>query len=123
MQAAIPLMRAQGGGSIVNVSSGTTQRVFPGLAPYSSTKHALNNLSLVARAELAPEHIVVSVVYPFITDTGFAANAVRDGSPRPPAPAGMQGDTAEYTAGLILDAVRSGDAEVFASRVQAMPRG
>nr|WP_082505955.1 SDR family oxidoreductase [Deinococcus sp. Leaf326] len=40
MQQAVPVMQAGGGGSIVNISSGTTLRLFPGLAPYSSTKHA-----------------------------------------------------------------------------------
>ena len=35
MQQAAPVMQAGGGGSIVNISSGTTMRLFPGLAPYS----------------------------------------------------------------------------------------
>jgi NAD(P)-dependent dehydrogenase (short-subunit alcohol dehydrogenase family) len=38
MQAAIPLMRAQGGGAIVNVSSGTSKMTLPGVGPYVSTK-------------------------------------------------------------------------------------
>ena len=53
MQAVVPLMRAQGGGAIVNVSSGTTRMVIPGLGPYSSTKSMLNQLSATARAEWA----------------------------------------------------------------------
>ncbi|MFC4453087.1 SDR family oxidoreductase [Deinococcus sonorensis] len=117
MQAAIPLMRQQGGGAIVNVSSGTTKMLIPGLAPYSSSKHALNNLSLVARAELAPDGIVVSVVHPGMTDTDFGRNSVsatpeRAGSYR-------QGDPPEYAAGLILEAVQTGAAEVYAASVQA----
>lgn len=62
MQQAAPVMQAGGGGSIVNISSGTTRGLFPGLAPYASTKAALNYLSLVARAELAPLGITVGVV-------------------------------------------------------------
>src|SRR5579875_3865172 len=71
MQAAIPLMRNRGGGSIVNVSSGTTLMVPTGTAGYASTKAALNMLSRTARAELAEEGIAVSVVYPFVTATEF----------------------------------------------------
>ena len=53
MQAAIPVMRRQGGGTIVNISSGTTFMYAPGLSGYSATKRALNGLSLTARGELA----------------------------------------------------------------------
>ena len=42
-QAAIPVMRAQGGGLIVNISSMTTRQLWPSLGGYASTKHALNS--------------------------------------------------------------------------------
>ena len=45
MQAVLPLMRAGSGGSIINVSSATSLRVFAGLGGYSATKVALNMLS------------------------------------------------------------------------------
>ena len=59
MQAVVPVMRERGGGSIVNVSSGTTRMVPAptGTAGYASTKAALNMLSRIARAELAGEGI------------------------------------------------------------------
>src|SRR5580658_7856087 len=41
MQAAIPLMRAQGGGSIVNINSGTAFMTVPQYGVYSSSKRAL----------------------------------------------------------------------------------
>src|SRR5205823_8513223 len=65
MQAVIPIMRRQGGGIIINVSSGTSKMVLPGVGPYSSTKYALNALTLTARLELAEDNIRVGVVYPF----------------------------------------------------------
>jgi short-subunit dehydrogenase len=71
MQAVIPPMRKQGGGAIVNVSSMTSRMVLPGVGGYSATKAALNLLSQVARRELAPDGIVVSVVYPAVTATEF----------------------------------------------------
>lgn len=126
MQAAAVHMRQQGGGLIVNVSSGTTMRVLPGVGAYSSTKHALNNLSQVARLELAGDGIRVGVVYPFITETAFAANAGAAPHPeadRPdsaPRPAGVQPDTAEYAASLIVQAIETEEPEVYAEQVRRM---
>ncbi len=116
MQQALPVMRAQGSGNIVNVSSGTTKMLVPGLAPYSSTKHALNNLSLVARAEFAPLGIVVSLVHPGMTATDFGYNSVQSDPKR--AAGYVQGDSAEYAGGLIVEAVRTGEAEVYAESVR-----
>src|SRR5581483_7833215 len=79
MQAVIPLMRAQGGGSIVNINSGTAFMTIPQYSVYSSSKRALLGFSLTARAELENEHIVVSEIYPFITATNFGKN--RMGNP------------------------------------------
>ncbi len=42
MQAVIPVMREQGGGMIVNISSNVSKMYIPGLAAYASTKYALN---------------------------------------------------------------------------------
>ena len=41
MQAVIPLMRAQGGGSIVNINSGTAFMTIPQYSVYSASKRAL----------------------------------------------------------------------------------
>lgn len=109
MQAVIPAMRRQGGGSIINVSSGTTRRVLPGVGAYAATKAGLNMLSAVARRELADDGIVVSTVYPFITATEFhdvlRAGRLASGAGRPPA------QSAEEVAGAILGLIRSGDEE------------
>ena len=71
LQAVVPVMRERGGGSIVNVSSGTTLMLLVGTGGYAATKTALNMLSRTARAELAGENIVVSTVYPFVAATEF----------------------------------------------------
>lgn len=69
IQAALPFLREQGGGHIVNVSSmGGMMGVF-GYSAYCASKHALNGLSHVLRAELAPEGIHVHLVCPPETDT------------------------------------------------------
>ncbi len=112
MQAVTPIMRSQGGGVIVNVSSMVSKMFIPGLATYASTKYALNALTLTARAELAPDNIRVGVVYPRLTNTDFGRNAL--GMRRTERPAGMPaGDSPELVAKRILDAVESERAETY----------
>ena len=112
MQAVIPPMRTQGGGVIVNVSSMTSRMVLPGVGAYSATKSALNMLSQVARAELAPDGIVVSIVYPSVTATEFHQSLAAGGR--------VGGDSwvvrahsAESVAEAIVGAIRSGQAEIL----------
>jgi short-subunit dehydrogenase len=115
MQAVIPLMRAQGGGSIVNINSGTAFMTIPQYSVYSSSKRALLGFSLTARAELEKDRIVVSEVYPFITATNFGKN--RMGSPAGGGPPSQYatGDTPEFVADLILQAIEEGQAQYFAN--------
>ena len=115
MQAAVPRMRAGGGGVIINVSSMVTKMHIVGLAAYASTKAALNMLSDTARAELAPENIRVITVYPRLTATDFGKNslgtqALRE---RQRAPSDMTADSAEFVAEKILLAALHEPAEQF----------
>lgn len=111
MRAVLPAMRAQGSGSIVNVSSATSLRVVPGLAGYAATKAALDYLSLAARAEWAEAGITVSVVHPGLTATEFH-DRLRAGSvvswPGMPAP-----DAPDRPAAAVLYALEHGDAQVL----------
>src|SRR5258708_21951565 len=116
MQAAIPLMRAQGGGVIVNVSSGTSKMTLPGVGPYSSTKYALNAITLTARQELPADNIRVGLVDPGITATAFhdhLANAGEWRGPRGQARA-LALETPEQVAEKLLEAVRTQAAQVYA---------
>ena len=109
MQAVVPVMRRQGGGSIVNVSSGTTLFTPSGTGGYAATKAALNMLSAVARAELAGDGIVVSTVYPFITATEFHQVLRAGGGPAGGGRPGMEPQSADFVAEKILELVESGD--------------
>ncbi|GHO62938.1 short-chain dehydrogenase [Ktedonobacter sp. SOSP1-52] len=113
MQAVIPLMRKQGGGVIVNISSGTTKTVIPHVGPYASTKAALNTLTLTARLELAPENIRVGLVYPGITATDFMKHAasVQMNTDRQQM---MPIESPEQVTEKIGEAIRTEAAEVFA---------
>jgi len=61
---AIPIMRKQGGGHIVNTASVAGLIPFPFQALYCATKYAVVGLSESFRFELADEHIHFSVVCP-----------------------------------------------------------
>lgn len=108
MQAVLPVMRAQGAGSIVNVSSGTALRPLPGAGAYSASKAALSVLSTIARAEFAPAGIAVSTVYPFVTATEFHQTLRAGSGPVGRPGGGPQPQTAEQVAAVILELVRSG---------------
>lgn len=81
MQAVLPIMRSQGGGHIINVSSVAGKRGLPLSGAYCATKFALNGLSESLRVELKNSGIRVSVVYPGGTRTQFF-DAVRKGDAR-----------------------------------------
>jgi|ERR1700677_523854 meso-butanediol dehydrogenase/(S,S)-butanediol dehydrogenase/diacetyl reductase len=61
MREAIPLMRARGGGDIVNITSESVRAPYPFLTVYAATKSALETLSAGMRTELRGENIRVSV--------------------------------------------------------------
>ena len=135
MQAVIPGMRRQGQGTIVNISSGTTLLTLPNNGSYTATKLALNGLSLTARKELARDGIKVSLVYPSMTDTPFeeATQAFSDQAAlwKPGPPAGPGGEAPQLppidppvlVARKVLEAIESGEAEVFAHERMAQLRG
>ena len=80
-QLALPAMRRQGEGRIINVSSMAGRFSSPFLGWYHASKYAVEALSDALRVEVAPFGIKVSVVEPgFIkTDWGsIAAKSLRD---------------------------------------------
>ncbi|MBS0378181.1 MAG: SDR family oxidoreductase [Proteobacteria bacterium] len=75
-QAAIPLLRAAGGGRIVNISSSTVRHAneFSHVGLYSACKAALEHFSRELRHELRHERITVTVFSPGAAATGSVAN-------------------------------------------------
>ncbi len=64
MKCAVPHMRRQGGGSIVNISSVQALRGFHGWAAYAAAKGGINALTQQAAVDLAPDGIRVNAVAP-----------------------------------------------------------
>ena len=72
--AALPLMREQGGGDIVNVSSVAGRVAGPGSGVYNLTKFGVNAFSEALRQETAGSGIRVSVIEPGWVDTELAGH-------------------------------------------------
>jgi NADP-dependent 3-hydroxy acid dehydrogenase YdfG len=77
MQAALPAMRAQKRGSIVNVSSLAGRRGYSKLAGYCATKFALVGLTEALRTELQGTPLHVGLVLPGVVETPMAENLVQ----------------------------------------------
>ena len=71
--AVLPIMRQQGGGRIVNMSSVAAPIAIPFQAYYSASKAAVRTYSLALASEVRPFGIEVCVIMPGDIATGFTA--------------------------------------------------
>ena len=77
-QAAVPLIRESGGGSITSTSSQAGRRGWDHSTVYGATKAAVIGLSRAMAVELAPEIRVNSVCPGHVRDTGMAWRTFRE---------------------------------------------
>ncbi len=80
IRAALPHLRAQGGGRIVQVSSEGGQIAYPNFGLYHASKWGIEGFVEAVAKEVAPFGIACTIVEPGPTKTGF-----RDGMVRAPA--------------------------------------
>jgi NAD(P)-dependent dehydrogenase (short-subunit alcohol dehydrogenase family) len=73
-QAVLPIMRKQGSGRIINISSGAGRIGFPGSSAYVSSKFALEGLSESMAFEVEQFGIKTVLVEPGFVRTNFAEN-------------------------------------------------
>jgi NAD(P)-dependent dehydrogenase (short-subunit alcohol dehydrogenase family) len=120
MRAAIPVIAANGGGSVVAMGSTLGLIVAPGHPAYCAAKGALVNLCKQAAIEHAGDGVRVNVVAPSATDTGLFIRF----SEMAPDPEGMRRRIAELnpmhrlgTAREVCDAVAflASDASTYTS--------
>jgi len=76
VRAALPVMRARGSGTIVQMSSQGGRMSFPGVSTYSASKFALEGWSEALAGEVAPFGIRVMIVEPSRFRTDFNAGDV-----------------------------------------------
>jgi short-subunit dehydrogenase len=86
VQAVVPRMQEQGGGTIVNIASVAAIRGVPYLAAYGASKAALAAYSQSLRAEVARQGIHVQVIYPGYTQTSIFDSEKKLGGARRPRP-------------------------------------
>ncbi|HET6840093.1 MAG TPA: SDR family oxidoreductase [Candidatus Angelobacter sp.] len=77
MQAVIPVMRKQGSGDIVNISSVSGHISMPYMSAYAASKFAMNAMGRAARMELKRHNINVCNVCPGYIATDFAQNMMK----------------------------------------------
>lgn len=82
-QAALPFLRAQGGGHIVQVSSIGGITAFPNVGAYHASKWALEGFSQALAQEVAPFGIHVTLVEPTGFATDWSGPSARHATPLP----------------------------------------
>jgi len=75
-RAAVPALKARGGGSIVVVGSIMGERARPGFSGYAPSKAASNHLAKTLALELAEHQIRVNCLAPVATDTPMLATFI-----------------------------------------------
>jgi len=112
MQAVIPIMKQQGSGTIVNVSSVAGHIPIPFHGSYSATKFAMNAIGKAARIELESAGINVLTVCPGYVKTDFAANAVRGTEAKRVRASSVRGISVERVAKAVLRGIQKQKREV-----------
>jgi short-subunit dehydrogenase len=102
MQAVVPIMRQQGGGAIINISSVAGHIPLPFHAAYSATKFALNAIGKAAGIELKKDGIHVLTVCPGYVRTQFSQNVVLGRERKRVRPESVRGISAERVARATL---------------------
>jgi len=115
-QAVLPVMRRQGAGVIINVSSIVGHRALAGGAAYAATKSAQVSLTEALRLELRGTGIAACSIHPVSTETEFAEVAARASGGRKGGPVGPR-QSAEAVALAIVDCARRPRPEVYPYRL------
>ncbi|MFX0576423.1 SDR family oxidoreductase [Nocardia nepalensis] len=102
-QAALPILRAQGSGHIIQVSSIGGISAFQNLGAYHASKWALEGFSQSLAQEVAPFGIHVTLIEPGGFDTDWAGPSARHATPNPAY------DPAREARAAQRSAVRRGD--------------
>jgi short-subunit dehydrogenase len=122
MQAVIPVMRQQGGGTIINISSVAGHIPLPFHAAYSATKFAMNAIGKAAGVELKKDGIHVLTVCPGYVRTAFAQNVVLGNEPKKVRPNAVRGITADRVAQATLRGYQKQKREVIVPWIMYVPQ-
>jgi short-subunit dehydrogenase len=121
MLAIIPVMRQQGDGTIINISSVAGHIPVPYKAIYSATKFAMNALGKAASIELKSSGVHVMTVCPGYVRTDFGANALKGAGRKDIRPAAQRGITPERVARATVDGYIKQKTEVIVPWYMHLP--
>ena len=113
MQAVIPVMKGQGTGMIINVSSVAGHIPLPYSAAYSATKFAMNAIGKGAAMELRGSGVQMMTVCPGTIATNFMENSVKGKDRLRLGGANRRGISAERVAKAVIRACRTEKREVI----------
>lgn len=85
-RAVLPVMRAQGGGTIIQMSSVSGRWGFPGYGAYAASKYAIEGFSESVRHEVAPHGIRVALVEPGAYRTAIWTKGIAGMHAKPDSP-------------------------------------
>jgi NAD(P)-dependent dehydrogenase (short-subunit alcohol dehydrogenase family) len=102
-QAVLPVMKRQGTGHIINMSSVVGRKAFPHFGGYSITMHAISAFTDALRQELRGTGIAVTCVHPALTQTAMLDEVNR--ADMPPPFRAMTPRTPEFVAAGIVKAI------------------
>jgi NAD(P)-dependent dehydrogenase (short-subunit alcohol dehydrogenase family) len=125
-RAVLPVMRAQGSGHVINVTSVAGLVGFPGSGYYAASKHAVEGFSDALAAEAAPLGIHVTCVEPGPFRTDWAGRSLKQTPSRIDAYADTAGKrlaaTSGYSGTQAGDPVRAGEAMIALTQAADPPR-
>lgn len=110
---AIPHMKRQQSGHIVNIASVVAYRGFPGMGVYSASKAAVKAFSEALRLELEKDNIGVTLVSPGATATAFAEAGLYEGNEKHRSAGGM---SPQEVAQAVILGIQKNKKEVVLSR-------
>ena len=117
-QQVLPILRRQGAGSIVNMSSVMGRKAFARFGSYAIVMHAVSAFSDALRQEVAADGIRVSVIHPALTATDLLRDA--DVAEMPPPFRHMTPLSSDEVAKAVVTAVRRGQRRVVLPRTANM---
>lgn len=110
---ALPLLKKNGGGYILNIGSLAGKNTFPGAAAYCASKFGLIGFSEALMQEVRHDHIRVSCVMPGSVNTTFGRSGEQD-------PATTWKLSPEHVASVVTSLIEM-DPRALPSRVELRP--
>jgi len=107
----LPVMRKQGSGHIMNMSSVVGRKAFPHFGGYSSAMHAISAFTDSLRQELSGSGINVSIIHPALTQTPLLDHVKPGDMPSPFR--GMTPIPVERVAKAVLDGIHYNQARII----------